>query len=67
MKAEYTIRLIMGENVSLDGMKKSDIYRAGAALLQVIAEWWQRDETLLTELIEDAERTLTRQGKVLAV
>jgi hypothetical protein len=67
MRAEYAVRLIMGENVSVDGMKKSDIYRAGAAVLQVIAEWWHRDETVLTEVIEDAEKTLARQGHVLAV
>lgn len=66
MKAEYTVRLIMGETVSLDGMKKRDIYRNGAAMLQVIAEWWQRDQAVLTEVIEDAEKTLARQGNVLA-
>lgn len=66
MKAEYIIRLAMGEDVPLDGMKKSDIYRVGGAILQVIAERWQHDDVALAEVIGEAEQSLARQRIALA-
>ena len=67
MKAEYLIRLIMGEKVSLDGFTKRDIFQNGAALLQVIASRWGHDSAAISALVVEAERALAEQGHRPAV
>ena len=67
MKAEYVVRLMMGEEyVPRDGINRQDVYVICALLLQVIFESSHRDDAALCMLIVEAEEMLAEMGKDLA-
>ncbi|MEV6299120.1 hypothetical protein AB0M02_06920 [Actinoplanes sp. NPDC051861] len=58
MKAEYVARILLLEDLPLDGFTKRDIYQNGAALLQAITAAWNHDDAVFAALIAEAEATL---------
>lgn len=66
MKAEYVIRILMGEtDLPLDGITKPDIYAASVLLLRVMGMASESDDAVICPMIVSAERSLARSGKEL--
>lgn len=68
MKAEYMVRLMMGEEgVPRDGINQGDVYLICGLLLQVIFVASHRDDAALCMMIVAAEEILAEMGRDLVV
>ncbi|MFC3742389.1 hypothetical protein [Paractinoplanes deccanensis] len=62
MKAAYLVRLAVGERVPLDGITSEDVYLACSLMWSVIAERWDRDEAVISDIIAEAEAGIEANG-----
>ena len=68
MKAEYLVRILMGEkDVPLDGITKRDVHGATLLMLRVIGTASDDRDSVISPLLVAAEKRLMETGKRLTV
>jgi hypothetical protein len=67
MDTEYLVRAALGETIAAPAMEVRAEILAKTLMLGTIADWWDRDDAAIDQVIAEAERNLAEEGYSLRV